>query len=122
MAELTELPQVDIVYGYANDSRTAIDAFVGAGSKGIVHAGSGTAAISSGMMPGVADAIKKGVVVVRSPRTSLGIITRNMEVDDDQVGTVAGDTLNPPKARVLLMLALTRTGDPKRIQQFFTEY
>ena len=122
VAGLTELPRVDIVYGYQNDTRTAIDAFVSAGAKGIVHAGSGTAAISAAMLPGVTDAVKKGVTVVRSPRTSLGIIARNMEVDDDQVGTVAGDTLNPPKARVLRMLALTRTRDPKPIQKIFNEY
>ena len=122
VAGLTELPRVDIVYGYQNDSREGFDAFVNAGAKGIVQAGAGTAAISGNMLPAVEDAVKKGVVVVRSPRTSLGIITHNMEVDDDKYGTVAGDTLNPPKARILLMLALTKTSDPKEVQKIFDTY
>jgi L-asparaginase len=32
------------------------------------------------------------------------------------------DNLNPQKARVLLMLALTKTSDPKEIQNIFWEY
>jgi L-asparaginase len=35
---------------------------------------------------------------------------------------VAGDTLNPQKARVLLMLALTRTRDLDEIRRIFAEY
>jgi len=35
---------------------------------------------------------------------------------------VSGDTLNPPKARVLLMLALTKSSDPKVVQRIFDEY
>ena len=122
VSELTELPRVDIVYGHQNDSREGFDAFVNAGAKGIVHAGAGTAAISQNILPAVQDAVQKGVVVVRSPRTSLGIITHNMEVNDDELGTVAGDTLNPPKARILLMVALTKTNDPKEVQRIFLEY
>ena len=41
MSKLESLPQVDIVYGYANMNRIPIDAFVAAGDKGIVHAGVG---------------------------------------------------------------------------------
>ena len=122
VSELTELPRVYIVYGHQSDSRVGFDAFVKAGAKGIVHAGAGTAAISGVMLPAVQDAVKKGVVVVRTPRTSLGILTHNMEVNDDEYGTVAGDTLNPPKARILLMLALTKTNDPKEVQRMFDEY
>jgi L-asparaginase len=35
---------------------------------------------------------------------------------------VAALTLNPQKARVLLMLALTKTTDWQQIQQYFQEY
>src|SRR6478672_2423069 len=41
VSKLDTLPAVDIVYGYANMNRTAIDAFVAAGDKGIIHAGVG---------------------------------------------------------------------------------
>ena len=122
VSKLDSLPRVEIVQGYQNDSRTALDAFVAAGAKGIVHAGSGTAAISKFMHPGVVDAVRQGVAVVRTSRSSLGILTRNMEFDDDKFGTVSGDTLNPAKARVLLMLALTRTRDVREIQRIFDTY
>src|SRR5262249_37356749 len=39
VSKLDSLPQVDIVYGYANMNRIAVDAFVNAGDKAIVHAG-----------------------------------------------------------------------------------
>lgn len=122
VAGLSSLPKVDIVLGYEDDSRTAIDALVAAGAKGIVHAGAGTASVSSAVQPGILDAVARKVAVVRSPRSSLGIITRNMEFDDDKFGTISGDTLNPPKARILLMLALTKTSDPKEIQRMFDNY
>ena len=44
------------------------------------------------------------------------------EVNDDQRDFVVSDTLNPQKARILLMLALTRTKDTKEIQRMFYEY
>ena len=39
-----------------------------------------------------------------------------------QVGFVASGELNPAKSRVLLQLALTKTKDPKRVQQMFYAY
>ncbi|MFS0600333.1 L-asparaginase, partial [Peribacillus frigoritolerans] len=49
-----------------------------------------------------------------------GIVTR--EKIDDENNFVTADSLNPQKARILTMLALTKTDDPKKIQQFFNEY
>ncbi len=122
ISNVSVLPRVDIVYGYENDSRVALDAFVKDGAKGIVTAGSGTAAVSKAMESGVVDAVKAGVSIVRAPRTSLGIIAHNMEFNDDKFGTVAGDTLNPPKARILLMVGLTKTNDVKELRRIFDTY
>ena len=47
---------------------------------------------------------------------------RNVELDDDKLGFVAAMDLNPPKARVLLRVALTQTSDPKKIQGYFEVY
>ena len=49
-------------------------------------------------------------------------MARNGEANDDELNFAVSDSLNPQKARVLLMLALTRTSDPKQIQKFFYEY
>jgi L-asparaginase len=44
------------------------------------------------------------------------------EINDAQYGFVAGQFLNPQKARVFLQLALTKTSDPKKIQEYFDKY
>ncbi|MEN6412631.1 MAG: type II asparaginase [Veillonellales bacterium] len=119
---LTDLPRVDIVYGYANNSRVMLDAAVAAGAKGIVHAGVGDGSLFTEVKEGLIDAQKKGVVIVRSSRVGNGIVARNGEANDDQLHFVASDTLNPQKARILLMLALTKTTDPLEIQKMFWEY
>ena len=62
------------------------------------------------------------MVVVRSTRLPTGIVLRNNEVDDDKMGFVASGELNPAKSRVLAQLALTKTNDPKQVQEMFNEY
>jgi L-asparaginase len=119
---LDALPEVDIVYGYANMNRVALDAFVAAGAKGIVHAGVGDGSLANAVKPALTEARKKGVVIVRSSRVGQGIVARNGEANDDELDFVVSDTLNPQKARILLMLALTRTSDTKEIQRIFYTY
>jgi L-asparaginase len=65
---------------------------------------------------------KSGVVVVRSSRVATGNVGRNVEVNDDELGLIASDDLNPAKARVLLRLALLKTKDKAQLQRIFNEY
>ena len=120
--KLTELPRVEIVYAYANVGRDFIDACVALGCKGIVLAGVGDGNATQAAVAGLRDAVKKGVAVVRSSRTNSGITDRNVELNDDELGTLAAMELNPQKARVLLMLGLTKTSDAKQLQEYFYEY
>jgi L-asparaginase len=60
--------------------------------------------------------------VVRCSRTGSGVVDRNVEVNDDKLGFIAGMELNPQKARILLMLALTKTSDVKKLQDYFNQY
>lgn len=122
VSKLDELPRVEIVYGYANNSRVMVDAAVGAGALGIIHAGVGNGSLFTELKEGLCDAQKKGVVIVRSSRVGSGIVARNGEANDDELRFVVSDTLNPQKARVLLALALTRTREPMEIQNLFYEY
>jgi L-asparaginase len=119
---LSELPRVDIFYAYANVGREYVDQCVALGCKGIVLAGVGDGNATGAMVGGLQDAIRKGVAVVRSSRTNSGITDRNVELNDDELGSIASMELNPQKARVLLMLGLTRTKDTKQLQQIFNEY
>src|SRR5438046_266289 len=118
VSKLDALPQVDIVYGYASMNRVAVDAFVAAGAKAIVHAGVGDGSLARpAVEPALIEARKKGVIIVRSSRVGNGIIARNGEAKDDEMDYVVSDTLNPQKPRILVMLALTKTNNTKEIQR-----
>lgn len=119
---ITALPRVDIVYAHAGMGRELIDAAVRAGARGLVIAGVGDGNLGAIALAAAAEAAKAGVVVVRSSRTGGGIVERNIEIDDDKFGFVAADELNPQKARVLLMLGLTRTRDLRALQDIFFAY
>jgi len=116
------LPRVDIVYAHAGMGRGLIDAAVASGAAGIVIAGVGDGNASAAALAAGAEAVRKGVGIVRSSRTGGGVVERGIEVDDDAHGFVVADELNPQKARVLLMLALTTTRDPAAIQTMFFSY
>jgi L-asparaginase len=116
------LPRVDVVYAHAGMSPDLIDAAVANGAKGLVIAGVGDGNMTTQALEAVKRAIGKGVVVVRSTRVGDGIVRRNIEVQDDKIGSVVSKELNPAKARVLLKLGLTQSTDPKRIQEFFDRY
>jgi L-asparaginase len=122
LGEHPQLPRVDIVYSYANFGRDLIDCLVKIGTKGIVVAGTGDGNITADAQAGLEDAVRKGVVVVRSTRVGSGPVLRDVEVNDDEMGFVASDDLNPQKSRVLLMLALMKTSEPKAIQTIFDSY
>ncbi len=121
-ASTTTLPRVDIIYAHANMSPDLITAAVTNGAKGLVIAGVGDGNMTAPAMEAVKKAIAQKVVVVRSSRVNGGIVRRNIEVNDDQIGTVTSMELNPTKARVLLQLALTKTQDPKKIQSYYDRY
>ena len=122
VGSLDKLPRVDVIYAHANMSADLIDAAVRNGAQGIVVAGVGDGNMTTPALEALQKAAKGGVVVVRSTRLPQGIVLRNNEVNDDQMGFVASGELNPAKSRVLLQLALTRTKDPVRIQKMFYEY
>jgi L-asparaginase len=117
-----KLPTVEIAYGFASVSRTAVDALAASGVDGIVYAGVGDGNPSELTEQALADARAKGILIVRSARVGNGIVARNNEVDDDKRDFVASDSLNPQKARILLTVALTKTRDTKEIQRIFYEY
>jgi L-asparaginase len=116
------LPRVDIIYAHAGMSPDLIDAAVASGAKGIVIAGVGDGNMTTPALEAVKRAVAKHVVVVRSTRVGDGIVRRNIEVNDDKERTVVSKELNPPKARVLLKLALTQTSDVQKIQEFFDRF
>ena len=122
VSHLNRLPKVGIVYSYSNVEADVMEPFLKNDYKGIVHAGVGNGNYHKNLFPKLLEAREKGILVVRSSRVPTGPTTLDGEVDDAKYGFVASEELNPQKARVLLMLALTRTNDWKEIQQYFEEY
>jgi L-asparaginase len=122
VSNVTTLPRVDILYAYASMSPDLIDASVANGAKGIVIAGVGNGNMNKASLEAAARAAKKGVVVVRSSRVVTGAVARNVEVNDDEMGFVASDELNPQKSRILLTLALLKPRTTTELQALFQTY
>ena len=94
------------------------------GAKGIVFAGTGAGFISS-----LEQSALKGVLpapVLSRPSWCAPIERETVASSPAKNTTVwvfnPADTLNPRKARILLMLALTKTNDFKEIKRIFAEY
>ena len=122
ISKVTKLPRVDVVFVSVDMSPDLIDASVNAGAKGIVIAGVGNGNMNKATIDAAARAVKKGVVVVRSSRVATGLVDRNVEVNDDELGFIASDELNPQKSRILLSLALLNQTQPAKLQEMFRTY
>ncbi len=122
ISNVTKLPRVDIVFADVDMPPDLIDASVKAGAKGIVIAGVGNGNMNKASVEAAARAAKKGVVVVRASRVMSGLVGRNVEVNDDELGFVASDELNPQKARILLMLLLLKPRPLSEVQKAFYTY
>lgn len=121
VSKLTSLPKVDILYSYSNDgSGVAAKALFEHGTKGIVVAGSGAGSIHKNQKDVLKELLKKGLKVVVSSRVVAGCVA--VSDSDEKLGFISAEDLNPQKARVLLMLALKKTSDPKKIQEYFLKY
>jgi L-asparaginase len=124
VSQLKELPKVDIVYSYVQPSLAMAKALVADGVRGIVFAGTGAGLLSTSerdaLTPFLSMPLDARPVLVRSNRTGNGRVVAQEQYD--KMGMIPADTLNPQKARILLMLALTKTHDLKEIKRMFDEY
>jgi L-asparaginase len=119
---VTSLPLVHILYGHVNDTGALAYAALKDGARGIIYAGVGNGNMSQTMKEILKDIQQQGVIVVRSTRVSNGIVLRNGAINDDLNHFIAADTLSPQNARILLMLALTKTDKIDEIQSIFKTY
>jgi L-asparaginase len=124
ISAIRALPKVEIVYSYVEPGTAIIQALITSGVKGIVFAGAGAGGLSSfersALKAVVSMPAASKPVLVRSSRVGNGRVIARDEYD--VMGMIPADTLNPQKARILLMLALTRTNDPAEITRMFAEY
>lgn len=122
VSELKSLPEVEIIYSYTDQDASFMDELVKANTAGIVGAGVGDGNFYKDTLSELVKASKGGVRVVRSSRIGAGFVVPNSEINDDEYQFITADNLNPQKARILLMLALTKTDDYKKIREYFSQY
>jgi L-asparaginase len=134
VSAITELPRVDVIMVYQSAPGDLIKAAVDAGARGIVMATAGAGATSGTQNEGLTYAAQKGVFIATSTRTGAGRITppsgrgpsSGFQPSDAQIRrrqfTVAAEDHIPVKARILLMLALTKASSREEIQRIFSEY
>ena len=113
-----ELPRIDVVPTYAGADGVAARAFVAAGARGLVVSGFAyRGKPHRNQLSALQEAVAQGVAVVLTSKGGNGRVP--VERGD---GFVRGDNLSSTKARILLMLALTRTADVVELQRIFDEY
>lgn len=114
------LPRVDIVYAYAGADGLLVEAVRSNRSDGLVLAGFGGGSFPPAFIAAAAEAVRDGIPVVLASRSTAGRVV--MTPRKEEQGFIVSDNLMPPKARLLLMLALTVTRDRGEIQRMFYEY
>ncbi len=131
LARVGGLPRVDIVMTYLDAPGDLVRAAVDAGAEGIVIAAAGAGSTTSAQREALQAALERGLPIVITTRTGGGRVPprtpragEDDEPDDPRLSPlrIEADDLAPLKARILLMLALTRTRDGAEIQRMFNEY
>ena len=122
LREGDRLPRVEIVSQYAGADGRLIRLLLEDGElDGLVIEGVGLGHVSSRTLEVIRDVRARGIPVALSTRVPTGRIVPvyaiNVELLD--LGCVEADNLSPQKARILLMLAMTRTLDSRELQQYF---
>ncbi|KAI1459699.1 L-asparaginase [Annulohypoxylon moriforme] len=113
----TELPQVDILYGYQALNPALATAAVSSGAKGLVLAGMGAGGWTDDGNDVIDELIKtNGTPVIYSRRTMDGYV--------EPTGTygIGGGFLNPQKARIMLQLALHAGYGEDQLKTIFEYY
>ena len=120
IAGISDLPQVDILYDH-QDARAALyDAAIAGGAQGLVVAAYGNGSLSPAAIEGAALAAATGIPFVRASRTGAGVVARKQT--DAALGMVSALSLNPQKARILLLCALLQGQKGPALQQVFASY
>lgn len=107
------LPKVAIIY---TDGEFAPELYNLKSLKGVVTAGMGAGTMSK---KAIGFFSKAGIPVVRSSRVSMPQIT-SKEVNDKKYGFIKANSLTPAKAKILLMLALSKKS--KNIAKYFDSF
>ncbi|WP_288190442.1 asparaginase [uncultured Veillonella sp.] len=111
------LPQVEILYLYGGIEENFVAAALSQRLDGLVVAGLGHGIIPQRIESQLSSLT---IPIVRASKTGHGMVSPMK--NDSLHGMVAADTLTPVKARILLMLGLTKTRHVDELQSMFGTY
>lgn len=114
------LPRVDILYSYIGADHVPVQACVAAGARGIVCAGLAPGMPAKAERDAYAAALRQGVVLVQCSRAPSGRVAYRRALREN--GWIAGNSLSPQKARILLALGLSRTQDLETLRGLFGQF
>jgi L-asparaginase len=119
-----KLPPVEIVAMYGGADARLLRAAVANGARGVVVQALGWGNVNVPFYEAIGEAIKKGVAVAITSRVPNGRVLpvygfQGGGKTTKDLGAIFADDLSPEKARILLMLALQTTNDPKELQRMF---
>ncbi|AOB29412.1 hypothetical protein AKI39_00150 [Bordetella sp. H567] len=114
------LPRVDILYSYIGADGTLVQACVAAGARGIVCAGLAPGMPAKAERDAYERARRDGVALVQCTRAASGRVANRRALREN--GWIAGNSLSPQKARILLALALSQTSDLEVLRALFGRY
>ena len=118
--QVATMPRVDIAFAYSGADGAAIDGFVQAGCAGIIAAGLGSGNAPRAFLQALSQAADNGVPVVIASQVGSGRVMARHGFADR--GFITAENLLPKKARLLLMLAITRTRQRSEIQRMMLSY
>jgi L-asparaginase len=117
ISRVDTLPAVGIASDFAGFDGSGMVEWAGR-AKGLVLEAFAAGRTSPGATSTIPKVFERGVPVVVSSRVPEGRVLDKNPTN----GVISARDLSTAKARVLLMLALTRTTDPKEIQRMFDTY
>lgn len=118
IAEIDDLPRVDILYSYPGSDGRALSACLDAGARGIVMAGQGAGGVTDAEFEVLRGAVHAGIPVVVSARFAVGEVLQTDKRRD--AGFIAAGALTPPKARIALMVGLANGRRHESLEELFT--
>ena len=119
---LDHLPMVGVVASHGSMRAEIVDSWIALGARAIVYAGLGAGTVPAYLQDHFEGLRDRGIWLVRASRTGAGPVIRNANAADDAHGWIAADDQNPPRARLLAALALTRVQDAAQAQEIFLRY
>lgn len=120
------VPEVDLIKSVIGMDSKMIDFLIDQGSKGIVIEAMGRGNLPPAMVDGIKRAIDKNIPVIIVSRCPMGRVLGSYGYEGGgkmlhDLGAIFGGDLNGQKARIKLMLALSKTSDLNEIKSIFED-